>query len=93
MSKKTVPFTLPARPPVTTPDDWVAHRTTAAPERPPEETAAAEPPAEPMKRFTIDVSAVLHRRIKAQCATRGTKMADVIRDLLEREFPARPDLL
>lgn len=96
MSKKTVPFTLPVRPPVTSPDDWVASRATAAPESPSEAQAPAPvsapaTPAEPMKRFTIDVSAVLHRRIKAQCATRGTKMADVIRDLLEREFPARPD--
>ncbi len=47
------------------------------------------PPAgEPMKRFTIDVPVGLHTRIKTQCAKRGTKMADVIRDLLEREFPA-----
>ncbi|HEV2556982.1 MAG TPA: plasmid partition protein ParG [Bosea sp. (in: a-proteobacteria)] len=45
-------------------------------------------PAEPMKRFTIDVSEGLHRRIKMQCAERGTKMADVIRELLEKEFPA-----
>jgi hypothetical protein len=44
-------------------------------------------PAEPMKRFTIDVSEGLHKRIKMQCAARGQKMADVIRELLEREFP------
>jgi hypothetical protein len=41
-----------------------------------------------MKRFTIDVEEGLHRRIKAQCAARGAKMADVIRDMLNREFPA-----
>lgn len=41
-----------------------------------------------MKRLTIDVSKDLHRRIKRSCADRSEKMADVIRDLLEREFPA-----
>ena len=43
---------------------------------------------EPMKRFTIDVPVSLHTRIKVQCATRGVKMADVIREMLEREFGA-----
>ncbi|WP_407052109.1 plasmid partition protein ParG [Methyloraptor flagellatus] len=47
----------------------------------------ADAAAEAMKRFTIDVPETLHRRVKAQCAGRGVKMADVIRDLLEREFP------
>ena len=42
---------------------------------------------EPMKRFTIDVSLELHKRIKTQCAMRGAKMADVLREILEREFP------
>jgi hypothetical protein len=41
-----------------------------------------------MKRFTIDVEVGLHTRIKSQCALRGKKMADLIRELLEREFPA-----
>ena len=50
-------------------------------------------PADPvkpveMKRFTIDVEVGLHTRIKSQCALRGKKMADLIRELLEREFPA-----
>lgn len=39
-----------------------------------------------MKRFTIDVSEDLHRRIKVACAGRGAKMADEIRGILEREF-------
>jgi len=47
----------------------------------------AAPPAEPMKRFTIDVPASLHRRIKAVCAARGLKVSSVLRDLLESEFP------
>jgi len=39
------------------------------------------------KRFTIDVPIDLHSRIKVGCARRGLKMADVLRELLEREFP------
>ncbi|MCW6512403.1 plasmid partition protein ParG [Lichenifustis flavocetrariae] len=40
-----------------------------------------------MKRFTIDVPDSLHKRVKTACAMRGLKMADVIRDMLDREFP------
>jgi hypothetical protein len=40
-----------------------------------------------MKRLTIDVPLDLHKRIKTQCAERGTKMADAVRDLLEKQFP------
>ena len=47
----------------------------------------AVPPAEPIKRFTIDVPVCLHRRIKAVCAQRGLNTSSVLRDLLEREFP------
>ena len=39
-----------------------------------------------MKRLTIDVPLALHKRIKTQCAMNGDKMADVIRDLLEKQF-------
>ncbi len=54
-------------------DDWVTRREVGE--------------GEPMKRFTIDVPQSLHTRIKTQCAMRGSKMADVIRALLEKEFP------
>ncbi len=66
-------------------DAWVQHRD---PDR--ETPTAPEPvaPAEPMKRFTIDVPVSLHTRIKTRCAMRGEKMADVLREMLEREFPA-----
>ena len=47
-------------------------------------------PREPMKRLTIDVSKDLHKRIKSQCALENLVMADEIRDLLERRFPASP---
>lgn len=42
--------------------------------------------AETMKRLTIDVPASLHARIKSQCALRGVKMADEVRELLEKHF-------
>jgi hypothetical protein len=86
MSGKKVSFAKP-RPPATG-DDWVSGA--AQPE------ASASPvAAEPvkatetvqMKRFTIDVPVELHRRIKAQCAMQGQKMANVLREILEREFP------
>ena len=39
-----------------------------------------------MKRLTIDVPAELHTAIKVDCAKRGAKMADVIREILESQF-------
>ena len=39
-----------------------------------------------MKRFTVEIPPDLHRRIKIQCAIDDTKMTDVMRVLLEREF-------
>jgi len=46
-------------------------------------------PGERMKRFTIDVPESLHRRIKAECALRGVKMADYLRQMLENLFPLK----
>ena len=42
---------------------------------------------EKMKRFTVDVPEGLHKRVKVQCYMRGKLMADVLREILEREFP------
>lgn len=42
---------------------------------------------EETKRLTFDIPDSLHRRIKSQCAIRGVKMAEVIRQLLEKQFP------
>ncbi len=74
---KEIEFKTPGKRPgaeeATVADDWVAHREVGE--------------GEPTKRFTIDVSQSLHTRIKTQCAMRGSKMADVIRSLLEKEFP------
>jgi predicted DNA binding CopG/RHH family protein len=40
-----------------------------------------------MKRFTIDVPLPLHTRIKTECSRRGLKMADMMREMLEKHFP------
>jgi len=88
MSRKTVAFKM--QPQATDPaEDWVKNRDAGnAPEQPTATIAVLPQPSEAMKRFTIDVTETLHKRIKAQCALRGVKMADVIRELLEKEFPA-----
>jgi predicted DNA binding CopG/RHH family protein len=85
---KKVAFNTPRKVAATDADEWVQNSrqsdteaTTAL------ATASSSSPAEAMKRFTIDVPNELHRRIKTQCAMRGAKMADVLREILEREFP------
>lgn len=67
---------VPIKPRAKSADDWVA---APAPEK-----GRAKP--EPNKRLTIDIPASLHRRIKSTCAQRGELMADVLREILEREF-------
>jgi len=42
--------------------------------------------AEPMKRLTLDIPESLHRRIKGTCASRGLKMVDELRVLLEERY-------
>jgi hypothetical protein len=67
-------------------DQWV-NNTDTTPESP--ESVPVKPVSvERIKRLTIDIEAGLHARIKSQCALRGEKMADLIRQLFEREFPA-----
>lgn len=84
---KKVMFKTPA-PKADPAEAWVNQKTADVPEGVSEaQIVTLHAAAEPMKRFTIDVSETLHKRIKAQCALRGAKMADVIRDMLEREFP------
>lgn len=93
MSKggKTVAFKVPAPRLASGADAWIASRGAeiGGPEAAthPAPVAPPAPPREKMARFTIDVPESLHRRIKAQCASRGIKMADMMRTLLEREFP------
>lgn len=38
-----------------------------------------------MKRLTIDIEADLHRRLKQHCAGRGTAIALLLRELIQRE--------
>ncbi len=44
-------------------------------------------PSEALKRLTIDIPPGLHKRIKIHCASGDLKMADVLRELLEKAFP------
>ena len=44
-------------------------------------------PSPKMKRLTIDIPDNLHRRVKSRCGQDGLRMADVIRELLEKRFP------
>lgn len=61
MSKKVAFGGKPSTKP-TTPDDWVESRKIEATIK-----------AEEMKRLTFDISDSLHRRIKSQCAVKGSK--------------------
>ncbi|MGI4765036.1 MAG: hypothetical protein ACRYGP_08220 [Janthinobacterium lividum] len=86
--KKPSAFKIPVKAPDPA-DAWVSdRRETQETPQPIVEPAAPETAAELMKRFTIDVPASLHTRVKIGCAMRGLKMADVLREMLEKEFPA-----
>ena len=84
---KKVAFKSPRKMETADADQWVQSARPTDREVKMEIASAPPSPAEAMKRFTIDVPDDLHRRIKTQCAMRGSKMADVLRELLEREFP------
>ena len=75
---KTISFKMPKP---ATAEEWISGGVRE--QAPPPPVA----PTERMKRFTIDVSPALHSRIKIECARRGLQMADVIRELLEAQFP------
>lgn len=78
MAGKQVAFKpKPGAPASRSAEEWVARR-------------EAKPEEAPMKRLTIDVPLELHKRIKASCASRGIKMADEIRALLERQYADEP---
>jgi hypothetical protein len=78
MSKKVAFGAKPGpTPPVArSADEWVQNR-------PAEQDATGEP----MKRLTIDVPASLHTRIKVGCTLRGRKIAEELRELLDKHFP------
>lgn len=75
MTAKSFAFKRPAK----QVDNWVDTRNENKNLRPQEPV--------PTKRVTVDIPAELHRRVKTQCAMREVNMTEVIRDLLEREFP------
>lgn len=60
-------------------DAWVQ-------DAPKESIAKATPKKEANKRLTIDIPASLHAKLKSDCAIRGRKMADEIRDLLLEKY-------
>ena len=66
----------------TNPDTWIK---TA--EAPPARTAEANAFT---ARLTIDITPALRGRIKVAAFRRGITVADMLRDLLAREFPADP---
>lgn len=43
--------------------------------------------AEPRRRLTIEISPDLHRRIVTICSTRGQRVNEAVREVLERSFP------
>lgn len=75
MKKITIGGKPTAKSAPSSPDDWVAARPGSD---------------EPMKRLTIDIPLSLHQRVKSQCALKGEKMADALRELLDRHF-GKPD--
>ena len=73
MSAKKIDFgTKPTSKPAVPADAWVDQRTTGE--------------VEAMKRLTIDIPESLHRSIKSQCAMRGTKIADEVREILRQKY-------
>lgn len=63
-----------AKPATQDADEWVKNREAAAGEK------------EANKRLTIDIPESLHRAIKMQCASRGAKIADEVRELLIQKY-------
>ena len=65
------------------PDDWV--RTPNA------DRAASQMPSDYTGRLTVDITPELRGRIKIAAFRRGLTAADMLRTLLEREFPPAID--
>lgn len=70
----------------------MAQKKNPAPPATPEVPKHAEPENtlvpqnDSMKRLTIDIPEKLHRKLKAQCAMEGQKIADAVRKLLEQKY-------
>jgi predicted HicB family RNase H-like nuclease len=52
------------------------------------DASAPERRSTPRHRLVIEVSPDLHRRIVTICATRGKRVNEAVRDVLERAFPS-----
>jgi hypothetical protein len=76
-----------ARPRVAAPiDEWVQSRMGQDDEQP---IAAVPPtPPEPTIRLTLDIPKGMHKRLKLGATEREQTIADVIRELIGREFPS-----
>lgn len=98
MAKKISIATKPIAKPIDA-DNWVTassnNNQTTQTNQNVEPVQILEPPApqipekaktEPTTRFTIDIPVSLHRLIKSDCALRGVKMNEEIRNLLENHF-------
>mgnify|MGYP000966311543 CR=1 FL=1 len=69
----------PAAPAAVSPDKWV------------DTGSVAEVGKGETIRFTIDLPAGLHQRIKIYCALNKVKMKDVIIEMFEGKFPPLPN--
>jgi hypothetical protein len=75
-----------ARPRVAAPvEDWITNRLGQDNEAP---AQAVPTPPELTVRLTLDIPKGMHRRLKIGATERDTTIADVIRDLIAKEFPA-----
>lgn len=73
---KQVTFT-PSPRPRDPAENWVTARETPEPRK-------------PTRRFTFDLDADVHLRMKLDCAKRGVNMADEIRRILATQYPEEP---
>lgn len=62
------------RPKAPSPDSWIKSETPTAAGR--------------TKRLTLDIPEELHKRVRLACVERGAFVSDVVRDLLDKAFPA-----
>ena len=83
--KRTGLGSRPSRPTATVDaDKWVESRVVETTAHQPEQ---AEPPEQPKKKLIIELPHEMHSRFKSQCAERGVKMSDIVRDMINKEFP------
>lgn len=62
-------------------DKWVESRVVETTTQQPEQAE------QPKKKLIIELPHEMHSRFKSQCAERGVKMSDVVRDLINKAFP------